>query len=313
MTTLITGSNGFIGQHLINYLLEKKYHLDEAIYLLVRNNNKLNRYRGYKIKIITIDDLYKNNLKFDSIIHLAGKAHDKCFDKEDIKKNYTFSKQLLSYSKNIKLSKFIFISTIKVYGEENIKDRPHLENDTPRPMSNYSISKFQIENEIVNSFKNNLTKYFILRIPLVIGPGAKGNLFALIKLLNKGLPLPFDKISNKRSFISISNLVNQIFNILNQSNLKSGIYNLSDNSYLSSTDLINFINNKLNKKSNIFYLNRYILLFLLFLINKNSEYRKIFSSQILDNNKSIKLLNFSEVINTEKEINNMVNYYQKKI
>ena len=131
-------------------------------------------------------------------------------------------------------------------------------------MSNYSISKFQIENEIINSFKNNSTKYFILRIPLVIGPGVKGNLCTLMKLLNKGLPLPFDKISNKRSFISVSNLVNQIFKILNQSNLKSGIYNLSDNSYLSSTELINFINNKLNKKSNIFYLNKNILLFLSF-------------------------------------------------
>ena len=79
---------------------------------------------------------------------------------------------------------------------------------------NYSISKFQIENEIISSFKHNSTNYFILRIPLVIGPGVKGNLCALMKLLNKGLPLPFDKIPNKRSFISVSNLVNQIFTIV---------------------------------------------------------------------------------------------------
>ena len=313
MTTLITGSNGFIGQHLINYFLEKEYNLDEVIYLLSRNKNKPNRYKDHKIHIITIDEMYKNNLKIDTIIHLAGKAHNKIFKKEDIKTNYIFSKKLLSYSKKIKLAKFIFISTIKVYGEETSQDRPHLENDTPRPVSNYSISKFQIENEIINSFKRNSTKYFILRIPLVIGPGAKGNLNALIKLLNKGMPLPFDKISNKRSFISISNLVNQIFKILNQSNLTSGIYNLSDNSYLSSTQLITFINNKLKRKSNIFYLNKYFLFCLFFLINKKSEYKKIFSSQVLDNNKSIKLLNFSEIINTEEEINNMVSYYQKKV
>ena len=54
MTTLITGSNGFIGRHLINYFLEKKYNLDESIYLLARNNNNdiLNRYKNFKIKII---------------------------------------------------------------------------------------------------------------------------------------------------------------------------------------------------------------------------------------------------------------------
>ena len=313
MTTLITGSSGFIGRHLINYFLEKKYNLDESIYLLDRNNDKINVYKDYKIKIITIDEIYKNNLKFDSIIHLAGKAHDKIFNKEDIKTNYIFSKQLLSYSNKIKLNKFIFISTIKVYGEETSKGIPHLENSIPRPMSNYAISKLQIENEIINSFKNNSTKYFILRIPVVIGPGAKGNLNSLIKILNKGLPLPFDKISNKRSFISISNLVNQILKILNQTNLTSGIYNLSDNSCLSSTELINFINNKLNKKSNIFYLNKNILFFLSFLINKKSEYKKFFSSQFLDNNKSIKSLNFSEIVNTETEINNMVSYFKKKL
>lgn len=313
MTTLITGSNGFIGQHLVTFFLEKNYNLDEEIYLLARNNNKLNQYEGYKIKIITINELYKKKLKVNTIIHLAGKAHNKSFNKKDIKTNYNFSKELLSYAKKINLTKFIFVSTIKVYGEDTCNDRPHLENDTPNPMSNYSKSKFQIENEIINCFKNNSTKYFILRIPLVIGPGAKGNINALIQLLNKGFPLPFDKISNKRSYISISNLVNQIFKILNQSNLISGIYNLSDNSYLSSTELINFINNKLNRKSNIFYLNKYILLFLLFLINKKSEYKKIFSSQVLDNNKSIKLLNFSEIISTEKEIYNMVSEYQKKI
>ena len=276
MTTLITGSNGFIGQHLINYFLEKEYNLDEVIYLLSRNKNKPNRYKDHKIHIITIDEMYKNNLKIDTIIHLAGKAHNKIFKKEDIKTNYIFSKKLLSYSKKIKLAKFIFISTIKVYGEETSQDRPHLENDTPRPVSNYSISKFQIENEIINSFKHNSTKYFILRIPLVIGPGAKGNLNALIKLLNKGMPLPFDKISNKRSFISISNLVNQIFKILNQPNLTSGIYNLSDNSYLSSTELIKFINNKLNRKSNIFYLNKYFLLCLFFYLIKKVNIKKFF-------------------------------------
>ena len=51
MTTLITGSNGFIGQNLINYFLEKKYNLDEVIYLLYRNNNKHNPYKDYKIQI----------------------------------------------------------------------------------------------------------------------------------------------------------------------------------------------------------------------------------------------------------------------
>ena len=77
MTTLITGSNGFIGQHLINYFLEKEYNLDEVIYLLSRNKNKPNRYKDHKIHIITIDEMYKNNLKIDTIIHLAGKAHKK--------------------------------------------------------------------------------------------------------------------------------------------------------------------------------------------------------------------------------------------
>ena len=77
-------------------------------------------------------------------------------------------------------------------------------------MNDYSKSKYQAENIITKLCQDAYTDYTIIRSPLVYGNNLKGNFKRLIRLLEKNLPLPFKSINNKRSYVSIYNLIDFI-------------------------------------------------------------------------------------------------------
>ena len=86
---------------------------------------------------------------------------------------------------------------------------------------------------------------------MIHGPGNKGNLNLLYKIVSKGIPWPLGAFDNKRSFLSVDNLSFLIQKILQNKGVPSGIYNFADDNTLSTNDLIVVINNSLQKKSRI--------------------------------------------------------------
>lgn len=308
MNLLITGSRGFIGSNLINLLKTNSNILN--IYVLDRSNNS--NLKTDNIKNINLSNLESCNIKFDSIIHLASKAHINDFSFEDLEYSYNLAKKLILFSTLHNISKFIYISTIKVYGETSLNDINFSEKHEPSPKCLYSKSKFKIEREIVKSFKESNTSYYILRIPLVIGNGAKGNLDKLIKYILKGIPLPLKHSNNKRSFISLTNLIHSIQSLILKKNVVSGIFNLCDSKPISTLELVKEIKAKLNSRSIIFPLNIYIIKFIFFVFGRADDYFKIFLSQTMDNSKSKNNFIWNEIISTKEEIHNMVKKFKKK-
>ena len=91
-------------------------------------------------------------------------------------------------------------------------------------------------------------KIIIIRPPLVYGPGVKANFGALVKLVAKGFPLPFGAMShNKRSMVFVGNLVDFIVTTIQHSESNNSIYLISDDFDLSTSQLITFIAQGLNK------------------------------------------------------------------
>lgn len=307
MNVLITGSRGFIGSNLINSLNINNN--ISNIYVLDRSNDS--NLKLDNIKNIRLSNLDTCNIKFDSIIHLASKAHINNFLVEDLEYNFNLAKKLILFSTLHNISKFIYISTIKVYGETNINDLSFSEKHEPSPKCLYSKSKYKIEKEIVKFFTDSMTNFYILRIPLVIGNGAKGNLEILIKYILKGIPLPLKYSNNKRSFISLTNLIYSIQALILKNNVDSGIFNLCDSKPISTLELVREIKAKLNSRSIIFPLNKYVIKFIFFVFGRADDYFKIFLSQTMDNSKSKNNFIWNEVISTKEEINNMVKKYKK--
>jgi nucleoside-diphosphate-sugar epimerase len=245
----ITGSSGFVGTNL-------------QVYLNQFSINSIALSRGENLGYL---DSYKNNIannSFDAFIHLAGKAHDlkkTVNDSEYFDVNAELTKTLYSAFLQSDTKTFIFISSVKAAADsiDGILD----ESYPPNPITAYGKSKLQAEEFIFSNLPDN-KRVYILRPCLIHGPGNKGNLNLSYKLVSKGLPWPLGSFENKRSYCSIENLCFVIKELINRTDIPSGLYNVADDDTLSTNQLIALIAKTLNKKPYILHVPKTFVHFL---------------------------------------------------
>lgn len=231
MKVIITGATGFVGTNLQYYL--KTSHDVESMSVRYLSNQRF-------------------EIKADALIHLAGKAHD-------LKKvsnpsayydaNFELTKQLFDAFLKSEASVFIFMSTVKAVADS--VDGILSEDTIPNPKTHYGIAKQQAEQYILNHKLPEGKRVYILRPCMIHGPGNKGNLNLLYKLVAKGLPWPLGAFENQRSFLSIENLCFVIKELLENESIPSGAYQVADNDSLSTNELIQLLGESLEKKSTI--------------------------------------------------------------
>jgi nucleoside-diphosphate-sugar epimerase len=174
------------------------------------------------------------HLSGDIFIHLAGKAHDQGASWKDFEEgNIQLTQKIIYECKASGISKIIFMSSSKVYGENSIT--PFKEDSLLNPISDYGKSKL-IAEELI---KNSGLAYIIFRPPLVIARGAKGNIETLIKFSKRGIPLP-SNIDNKRSFAELSFIVDILKNAADDKFEWNQIYNLSNLDF-STSELFRYL------------------------------------------------------------------------
>jgi UDP-glucose 4-epimerase len=225
MKLLITGSNGFIGSYFITKYRDK-----------------------YKIKTFSFlnDDIGSLEcFGVDAVIHLSALVHQMggASASEYERVNVTQTLQLAKEAKEKGVRQFVFMSTVKVYGEE--ADIIYSENTICKPEDGYGKSKLKAERELLKLEDENF-KVSLIRTPIVYGYGVKANIKSLVNLVNKIPLLPFGSIKNKRSMVYVGNLCHLVDEVIKQN--KSGIFLASDNESLSTTRLIELIAQGLGKK-----------------------------------------------------------------
>lgn len=228
---LITGASGFVGTNLQEFL--KVSHDLNTLSLRYLPNQQF-------------------ELKGDTIIHLAGKAHDlkKISNPQDYyEANFELTKQLFDAFLLSKASVFIFMSSVKAVADTI--DGVLNEDAIPNPKTHYGISKHQAEQYILNKKLPEDKRVYILRPCMIHGPGNKGNLNLLYQLVSKGLPWPLGDFKNERSFLSIGNLCFVIKELIENTAISSGVYQVSDDMPLSTNELIYFLGITLDKKKRI--------------------------------------------------------------
>lgn len=184
-----------------------------------------------------------------TVLHLAGKAHDLknvAEPEEYFQVNTELTKQLFEVFLNSNAHTFIYVSSVKAIADTIEKD-VLLESDIPKPITPYGESKLAAEKYLLSHPLSADKKLFILRPCMIHGPGNKGNLNLLYKLVIKGFPWPLGAFANKRSFLSIDNFYFVIDKILS-GDLKPGVYNLADTNTLSTNEIIRLISEVTNKQ-----------------------------------------------------------------
>lgn len=258
MKLLITGIHGFVGTNLVNALKQ-----NNEIYGL----DIVNPEKDGVIKTFSWDDLEKGNIpEVQAIIHLAGKAHDtKNKSAADVyfKINTELTKKIFDYfSKNDHIKKFIFFSSVKA-AVDKVPGDILTENVTPCPVGPYGESKVKAEEYIQKCLQESPEAYserdvIILRPCMIHGPGNKGNLNLLYGVVSKGIPWPLGAFENKRTFTSIDNL-SMVINCLLTTDVESGIYNMADDTALSTNELIDVMCTAMGKKAHIWKLNKSLI------------------------------------------------------
>jgi nucleoside-diphosphate-sugar epimerase len=235
MKIIVTGASGFVGQNLSEYLHDKNHDIQT---LSLRNSWILNK-------------------DSDAIIHLAGKAHDTANTSAEVeyfKINRDLTIKLFKEFLDSECRDFFYFSSVKATADaiNGILDEKHHSD----PKTPYGKSKLEAENYLLSQKLPENKRLFIIRPCMIHGPGNKGNLNLLYKVVEKGIPWPLATFDNKRSFLSIDNLNFLIGHMLVNSDLPSGIYNFADDKSISTNDLILTINTALGKKAKLWNISR---------------------------------------------------------
>tara|TARA_Y100000741_G_scaffold364082_1_gene354015 strand:+ start:13473 stop:14411 length:939 start_codon:yes stop_codon:yes gene_type:complete len=299
---LITGASGFVGRNLLKELVKLNKYNITAIF------RKKEKDLSEVVNQLIVEDLvnfqdYCQSLKSPNyMIHLAGIAHKKKVNKADFDLiNVDITAKLLKWSKEKQVERFIYLSSVGVNGQ--LSKEPFNENDKPNPKEYYAISKLLAENKIIKNInQNEITKYVIIRSPLIYGRNAPGNFRLLQKWINSPFPLPFGMVNNKRSIISINNLIDFIKLTLNHKNASNQIFLVSDPVPISTRDLVNKLIQSQNSLFKNLKIPKSILLFILTILNKKNLANKVLGSLEIDWRKSSALLGWKPPFNTSDEL-----------
>lgn len=250
MQILITGIHGFVGSNIVKALAP--YHTIYGLDIVAPEKEGV-------IKTFSWDDLDDGRIPdVDVIIHLAGKAHDtKNQAKADVyfKVNTGLTEKIFDYFKKSQTSKFIFFSTAKAAADR--VDGVLTEDVVPSPVGPYGESKIAAEKYILAGAAGlkEGQRYYILRPCMIHGPGNKGNLNLLYKVVSKGIPWPLGAFDNKRTFTSVDNIC-FVVRQLAERDVDSGIYNMGDDEPVSTNQLIRIICDELGKKVRIWNISK---------------------------------------------------------
>ena len=206
MKVLVTGANGFLGKSITKELSRD-------------SNEIISVTRSISNDSFAVGEINENTnwtdvlTGCDVVVHLAARVHQMHDDSpnpllEFRRVNTEGTLNLAHQAKKSGVKRFIFISSIKVNGEES--DFPYSEVSEPNPSDAYAISKWEAEQGLNQLAREGQMEVVIIRPPLIYGPGVKANFASMIKWVKRGLPLPFGVIHNKRSLVAVGNLVDFI-------------------------------------------------------------------------------------------------------
>ncbi len=238
---LVTGATGFVGRALCQRLVDSGFRVRAAIRNADRAKGLAPAIEPCVVGEIGAQTQWQDALReVGIVVHLASGAGapGASLQARYREINVAGTRSLAIAAAAAGVRRLVFMSTIKVNGEQTPDNKPFTESDRPQPEDAYGQSKWEAEEFLMKQFKTGELSITILRPPIVYGPGVKGNLLALMKALHRGMPLPFASVHNHRSLIYIDNLIDAILACMDSSVAAGKTYLVSDGEDISSPDLI---------------------------------------------------------------------------
>jgi nucleoside-diphosphate-sugar epimerase len=249
----VTGASGFIGRVLVDALAKGDRTSVRACYRSLPEQPP--RFASaYEVGDVVDGDRWGPALAgATAVVHTAARVHVMQESEADAlaayrRVNVEGTLRLARAAAAAGARRFVFLSSIKVNGESTPIDRPFTAEDAPAPQDPYGVSKREAEEELRAFASASGLEIVILRLPLVYGPGAKGNLERLMRLVARGTPLPLGRIANRRSMIGLANLASVVATCVTHPGAANRTFLLSDQEDLSTPELITAIGKAMGKR-----------------------------------------------------------------
>lgn len=300
---ILTGANGFVGAHLFSQL-ERRPELE--VVGLCRSQPK----DGGGSKLHVAGDLGHADLssllvEVDVLIHAAARVHimrdEQANPLADYRRvNVEGTLSLARQAATAGVKRFIFISSIKVNGEATTRGGAFSASDVPAPEDPYGLSKLEAERGLMELAADSGMEVVVIRPPLVYGPGVKGNFASMIKMIDKGLPLPLGAIYNKRSLVGIDNLVDLIIRCIDHPAAANQVFLVSDGEDLSTSELLRGVGYALGKPARLVPIPAGLLQLGATIIGKKGMAQRLLGSLQVDISKTCSTLGWSPPYTVEQ-------------
>jgi nucleoside-diphosphate-sugar epimerase len=285
MKVLLTGATGFVGKVLASALTKSP-----GVILTCAVRQSGSQAPGRVIIAGELDektDWSASLVGQDVVVHSAARAH---VMKDEVanplaeyrKVNVHGTLRLAQQAAEAGVKRFVFVSSIKVNGEQTQPNKPFTAEDAPAPEDDYGLSKLEAEKGLQKLANETGLEVVIVRSPLVYGPGVKGNFATLIKLVDKQLPLPFGTVDNKRSLVALGNLVDLILTCIAHPNAANQVFLVSDGEDISTSVLLRRVATAMDKPSRLIPVPADLLQLGATLLGKKAVAQRLLSSLQVD-------------------------------
>ncbi len=265
MIILITGSSGFIGFHLSNFLLKKGYNVlgldnHNSYYSkkiknkrlsFLKKNKKFNFFRTDIADAVKLEKIF-NKYNPDIVYHLSGQPgvlyslkNPKIYKINNLLATKNICKMCIKYE----IKKFFFSSSSSIYGDQKLF--PIKESSKPFPKNPYALTKLNSEKYIQKTFKNSKIKYVIFRFFTVYGPLGRPDMFIhkFLKSIkeNKTISL-FNNGLNFRDFTYVDDVVKILYLFLKK-RINKKVINICRSKPIKTIELVNILKKNCIKKN----------------------------------------------------------------
>lgn len=322
IVSFVTGANGFVGSHLVDYLLEQGH----EVHAIVRSSSNLQWLNGKDVTLHTCGLNSAEDLKIafqgaNYIYHIAGVV--KALTKDGFMKgNVEMTRNVMEAAAHISTIKRVLVtSSMAATGYAEMGSDVD-ENSPLKPIEPYGDSKVAQE-EVAKEYADRVPST-IVRPPGVYGP-RDTEIFAFFKAINNGVSAMMGFTPKEMSLIHVRDLVQGMFQAATNENSVGEVYFLGSLECYNWKELGDYASKAMNKKTLTIKIPHFVIFILGFFgqileswfgmdvaLNKDRAYRITRPSWYCNSNKAVKELGFQQTVSIEDGFKSTIDWYKEK-
>jgi nucleoside-diphosphate-sugar epimerase len=305
MKVLVTGASGFVGRAVLERLRAAGGHELRAA---VRRAD-VPRVAG--VAYATVADLDRDTdwsaalAGCEAVVHAAARVHvmretaadpHEEFRRVNVEGTLALARQAVA----ARVRRFVFVSSVKVNGEETAPGRPFRPDDAPSPGDAYGRSKLEAEQGLRDILGAAGVEWVVVRPTLVYGPGVKANFRAMMQWLKRGVPLPLRAVRNQRSLTALDNLASLIERCLTHPDAANQVFLAADGEDLATPELLTRIGRAMGRPARLFPVPPQLLLAAAGLLGRRDVVRRLVGNMQVDVSKARDRLGWRPAVSVDE-------------